>query len=166
MLETTVQPGTNIVTLDAHGGITAEEMLHVRAVLDEALRDHDSVRMVATRGELDVGDVSPKAPWLARTSAGCVKKLARLTVVTDVDREAKASEWTSELLHIPTRRLRLDERAAARAWTSRPQLLPPPPAHPTAEAGRGRPGTDRPCSAPGAATTTQVPALDLESPFC
>ena len=118
MLETTVQPGTNIVTLDAHGGITAGEMLHMREVLDEVLRDHDTVRMVAIRGEIDVGDISPKALWLDLTSAGYVKKLERLAVVTDVDWEAKVSEWTSELLHIPTCRFRLDERAAAQAWIS------------------------------------------------
>ena len=118
MLETTVQPGTNIVTLDAHGGITADEMLHMREVLDEVLRDHDSVRMVAIRGDIDVGDIPPKALWLDLTSAGYVRKLERLAVVTDVDWEAKVSEWTSELLHIPTRRFRLDERAAAQAWIS------------------------------------------------
>lgn len=120
MLETTVQPGTNIVTVDAHGGITAREMQHMREVLDEVLRDHANVRMVAVRGDIDFGDISPKALWLDLKSAGYVKKLERLAVVTDVDWEAKVSEWTSELLHIPTRRFRLDERAAAQAWISRP----------------------------------------------
>lgn len=92
MLDTTVQPGTSIVTLDAHGGITAGEMLHMREVLDEVLRDHDSVRMVAIRGEIDVGDICPRALWLDLTSAGYVKRLERLAVVTDVDWEAKVSE--------------------------------------------------------------------------
>ncbi|GEO95699.1 STAS/SEC14 domain-containing protein [Kocuria turfanensis] len=120
MLETTVQSGTNIVTINAHGGITAADMQHMREVLDEVIREHDSVRMVAVRGDIDFADISPRALWLDLKSAGYIKKLERLAVVTDVDWEAKVSEWTTELLHVPTRRFHLDERTAALAWISQP----------------------------------------------
>ncbi|KLU09343.1 STAS/SEC14 domain-containing protein [Kocuria sp. SM24M-10] len=120
MLETTVQSGTNIVTITADGGVTAEDMQRMRAVLDEVVREHDSVRMVAVRGDIDFADISPRALWLDLKSAGYLKKLERLAVVTDVDWEAKLSEWTTDLLHVPTRRFRLDERTAALAWISQP----------------------------------------------
>lgn len=120
MMETTAQPGTNIVTVDVHGGLTAQDMQQMRQVLDEVIRDHGRVRMVAVRGKIDFTDISPKAIWLDLKSAGYIKKLERLAVVTDVDWEAKVSEWTTELVHVPMRSFGLDQRAAALAWISQP----------------------------------------------
>jgi len=120
MMETTVRTGTNIVTVDVHGGITADDMLKMRQVMDEVIREHGKVRMVAIRGDIDFGDITPKAIWLDLKSAGYIKKLERLAVVTDVDWEAKVSEWTTELVHVPMRRFRLDDRTAALAWISQP----------------------------------------------
>jgi hypothetical protein len=120
MLETTVQPGTNIVTIDAHGGISATDMQQMREVLDEVIRDHGKVRMVAIRGDIDFSDVSPKALWLDLKSAGYIKKLERLAVVTDLAWEAKVSEWTTDLFHVPMRAFPAHERASALAWISQP----------------------------------------------
>ena len=46
-------PGTNIVTVDVHGGITADDMLEMRQVMDEVIREHGKIRMVAIRGDID-----------------------------------------------------------------------------------------------------------------
>jgi hypothetical protein len=120
MMETTVQTGTNIVTVDVHGGLTAGDMQKMREVLDEVIRDHGSVRMLAVMGKIDVSEISPKAAWMDLKAAGYLKKLERLAVVTDAAWAAKISEWTAELVHVTVRIFPAEERTAALAWISQP----------------------------------------------
>ncbi|GGG68001.1 hypothetical protein GCM10011374_35390 [Kocuria dechangensis] len=116
MLETTVQPGTNIVTIDYQGGLSVEDEQRMRQVLDEVIRDHGSVRMLAVMGKIDFSEISPKAAWINLKAAGYLKKLDRLAVVTDAAWAAKISEWTAELVHITVRTFPADQRADALAW--------------------------------------------------
>lgn len=115
MLETTVQSGTNIVTLDYHGGLSVEDEQRMRQVLDEVIRDHGSVRMLAVMGTIDFSEISPKAAWMDLKAAGYLKKLERPALVTDAAWAAKISEWTAELVHITVRTFPADARSAALA---------------------------------------------------
>ncbi|MEX5295159.1 STAS/SEC14 domain-containing protein [Kocuria sp. CPCC 205268] len=120
MLETTVQPGTNIVTLDYRGGLSVEDEQRMRQVLDGVIRDHGSIRMLAVLGRIDVSDISPRAAWMDLKAAGYLTKLDRLAVVTDAAWAAKISEWTAELVHVTVRTFPADRRSAALAWLAQP----------------------------------------------
>jgi hypothetical protein len=120
MLETTVQPGTNIVTLDYHGGLTVEDEQQMREVLDEVLRNHDSVRMLAVIGPVDVSAVEPKAAWMDLKAAGYLKRVDRLAVVSDGAWVSKLAEWTAELAHVSVRTFPADQRTSALAWITQP----------------------------------------------
>lgn len=116
MLETTVKPGTNIVTIDYRGGLTVENEQRMRQVFDEVLRDHGNLRVLAVLGSIDVSAVEPKAAWMDMKAAGYLKRLDRLAVVSDAAWVSKLTESTAELAHVSVRTFPADQHKSALAW--------------------------------------------------
>lgn len=109
---------TNIVTLDFSGSLHVDDEQEIRAALDPVIAAHGSARVLIAMGQIDVGEVEPKALWMDIKGAGYLDDIERAALVSDASWLTKLTEWTGNLAPLEVRTFHPEERDDAMAWLS------------------------------------------------
>lgn len=83
MLTSTVISDTNIVMALYDGALTQPEVTAARERLDDVIAEHGKARMLVEYGDVDLGEMEPRAVWEDLKSAGLMRDVEKAAVLTD-----------------------------------------------------------------------------------
>ncbi len=116
MLISDVIEGSNIVTVTYDGPLRAEEMVAVRERLTTVVGERGSARLLIEYGEVDLGQVEPRAMWEDLRTAGVLEDLTRVAVVADQGWIEPLASIAGAVLPVEVRSFHRDQRDDALAW--------------------------------------------------
>lgn len=116
MLTTHVEAGTNLVTIDFSGGLDAEEMKACRAVLEQVVAEHGSLRLLARYGDVDLLHIGPHAIWEDLKNIPIIRHVERCAIVAHQDWLRRISDVAGHALPGEIRTFDVGQEAEARAW--------------------------------------------------
>ncbi|QYJ03346.1 STAS/SEC14 domain-containing protein [Nocardioides panacisoli] len=114
MLEASTIEGTNVVSLTVDGAISADEQKAAQDVIDRAVADHGSARLLLDYAGVDVGRVEPKAVWEDLKATRVLSDVERVGVVADSGLLDKLLGSISDATKLEVRSF--DTRDDAVAW--------------------------------------------------
>ncbi|MBF4574191.1 STAS/SEC14 domain-containing protein [Herbiconiux sp. VKM Ac-1786] len=112
-------PDTHIFEITYSGALTAGEFEALRDRLEAFLDANDPADLLAVYGDIDLGDIEPKALWEDLRSAGLEKKVRRAALLTDQGWLRTLAKTARHFIHADVEVFGTDERAEALAWLQR-----------------------------------------------
>lgn len=116
MLTSTVVDGTNIVTATYDGSLSTEEMTSLRQQLDAVIAEHGEAKLLVEYGDVDFGRIEPKAMWEDLKTAGVLRDVDKVAVVTDAGWVDKLSGLAGVVTPATVKVFSRDEQSAALSW--------------------------------------------------
>lgn len=116
MLQTHVEPGTNLVRIDFAGSLDAESMTACRETLQRVVDQQGSLRLLGHYGAVDLRHIEPRAFWEDLKNVRLLPHIERCAIVADQAWLRHISDLFGPLLPCEVRTFDLDSEPEALAW--------------------------------------------------
>lgn len=116
MLTVSTIENSNIVTADYSGSLDVEDEKKLRNVLQKAIDNNGTIRLLVSIGEIDLGSIEPKAAWMDLKAAGFFDNVEKLAVVTDAGWLSQISDWAGDLTSMTVETFPTGQRDDAVSW--------------------------------------------------
>ena len=118
MLTTQVEAGTDLVIIDYSGALNADEMKACRAVLEQVVAEHGSLRLLARYGDVDLRHIEPQAIWEDLKNIPIIRHVERCAIVAHQDWLRRISDVAGHALPGEIRTFDVGQEAQARVWVT------------------------------------------------